>query len=111
MRASSRLFGTASFILALASVGSLGACGGNSSSATDAPTISLTDAPPPDAGPPDAFVCSLPSMMCGADCIDVSTDEMHCGDCTTVCQTGASCISNSCTCPSQFLPRPRPAPS
>jgi hypothetical protein len=80
------------------------ACGGNNSSDTpDAPVIAVTDAAPPDAGPPDALVCTLPEMNCGDICIDTSSDELNCGGCDMPCQAGAYCDS-TCMCPDAFLP-------
>ena len=61
--------------LVAASFIGIAACGGSTSSNTDAPVIMLADAKPPDAAPPDAFVCAAPNMMCGADCLDTRTDE------------------------------------
>jgi hypothetical protein len=89
-----------------ASLIALAACGGGSKSGTtDAPVIQLADAPPPDAAPPDAFVCAAPSMMCGPDCLDTRTDEKACGSCTNACHAGESCQASQCACPAQsFIP-------
>jgi hypothetical protein len=34
----------------------------------------------------------------GGACVDLTTDPTHCGDCATVCGTGASCVNGSCGC-------------
>ncbi len=90
----------------------LTACGSKNSSnngTPDAPVVITTDAPPPDAGPPDALVCVDPNMDCGTGvCIDTSTDPQNCGACNHACQGGAYCGlksgSGMCQCPADFLP-------
>jgi hypothetical protein len=58
------------------------------------------DAAPSDAAADTAIdgspVCSAPMMMCGAACIDVMTDEQHCGSCTKQCQSTEGCAAGSC---------------
>jgi hypothetical protein len=76
------------------------ACGGGDSGGS----VTLVDAAEPiDAAVDAAPVCSAPNMMCGADCLDVSTDEQHCGNCSTTC-TANVCLSGVCSCPATFLP-------
>ena len=78
----------------------------NSSNNPDAPVVITTDAPPPDAGIPDALVCTAPQKDCGSGaCVDTSSDEANCGDCGHVCQGGAYCKPqpDGCTCPGNFL--------
>jgi hypothetical protein len=87
----------------------LTACGSKNSSnnGTDAPVVITTDAPPPDAGMPDALVCVDPQKDCGTGvCVDTSSDEQNCGACGMVCQGGAYCKPQpaGCTCPAGFLP-------
>ena len=36
---------------------------------------------------------------CGNSCFDVQTDAAHCGDCTTACPRGESCVAGRCACP------------
>ena len=37
-------------------------------------------------------------MECGGECVDVSTDQLHCGRCFSACR-GGTCIDGGCTCP------------
>src|SRR5687768_2407161 len=75
----------------------LPACGNK-----DDGVVTLVDAAsidaPIDAGP---AACSAPNMMCGSECLDTSADELHCGNCTTVCAANA-CLSGRCACPDTF---------
>ncbi|MCA9656629.1 MAG: hypothetical protein H6712_05490 [Myxococcales bacterium] len=34
--------------------------------------------------------------MCGADCVDLMTDNDHCGDCTKKCNPQQTCIDGDC---------------
>jgi hypothetical protein len=48
--------------------------------------------------------CPVGSIPCpGYDgthyCADLETDPNNCGDCETVCPTGANCVNGSCKCP------------
>ena len=108
-----RLF-YAPLALALTLPLALTACGSkNSNNGTpDAPVVVTTDAPPPDAGPPDALVCVDPQMDCGTGvCVDTSSDEQNCGACNKVCQGGAYCKPqpDGCTCPAAFIPADIPS--
>ena len=84
---------------------SAGACGDDGG-----PNISLTDSgpadatPPSDAGPPDAFVCTLTD--CGGACIDTTSDSLNCGGCGLACATPGQICSGSlpCACPADFVP-------
>jgi hypothetical protein len=87
--------------LVLPALLSLAACG-EEAATPDARIIATTDAAPPDAPGPDAFVCT--QTLCGAECVDTQTDENYCGDCMTACQSGASCTGGECVCPPSFLP-------
>ncbi len=42
-------------------------------------------------------VC-LPDNQCGADCVDKTSDNQHCGTCDTVCPSGATCKQGKCEC-------------
>lgn len=33
---------------------------------------------------------------CGGDCVNTQMDDMHCGDCRSVCFLGTSCIAGRC---------------
>jgi hypothetical protein len=44
----------------------------------------------------DAAVCAAPMMMCGTACLDVTTDEQHCGSCTKQCLSNEGCAAGSC---------------
>src|SRR5690242_13429148 len=61
-------------------------CGDDSMSATGGTggviDAALHDASAPDAPAPDA-PCA--GTMCGAACVDLQTDPMHCGACGSVC--------------------------
>ncbi len=35
---------------------------------------------------------------CGADCVDLQTDEAHCGTCATQCPSGGTCTKGVCAC-------------
>lgn len=58
------------------------------------------DAPVDAAVSVDAPVatCTAPNMMCGAECVDTSTDERFCGNCTTACMGGQVCTQSRCGC-------------
>ena len=42
------------------------------------------------------------STVCGASCVDLTTDSSHCGACGKACKTGEVCAAGTCgtTCPS-----------
>lgn len=48
---------------------------------------------------PDSGSCAAGWILCGAVCVDPTTDRAHCGGCGRVCGSGASCISGTCACP------------
>ena len=52
------------------------------------------------------WIASLPAgcETCGgASCVDLQSDALHCGDCTTTCPSGAACDAGSCACVSGEL--------
>jgi hypothetical protein len=55
---------------------------------------SAPDADPsaPDAGPG----CSGGRTRCGTECVDLATDEDHCGDCPVACDPGEYCGGGEC---------------
>jgi len=52
-----------------------------------------TDGDTPDGG---AVVCPPGRTACGADCVDLQTDENHCGSCPVACNPGEVCVSGGC---------------
>jgi hypothetical protein len=50
-----------------------------------------------DAPGPDAFGCAADKLACSETCIDPMSDNMHCGDCETQCQSiGEMCQMGHC---------------
>jgi hypothetical protein len=45
-----------------------------------------------------ACICP-PANACGADCIDKTTSNTHCGQCFNACLGSASCMNGNCVCP------------
>src|SRR5436190_7879713 len=43
-----------------------------------------TDAGDFDAGPP-LGVCTMPLVLCGTECVDLSSSAVHCGACDSPC--------------------------
>jgi hypothetical protein len=88
---------------AIVAIASLAGCGGGGSN-PDAVLVHEVDASPPDSSPPDAFVCTMDQCP-GNVCTDLQTDPEHCGDCDTICQAGAECVTGGCVCPTyDFVP-------
>ena len=44
-------------------------------------------------------MCAAGQSRCGDTCVNLATDTAHCGTCTTVCGTGATCTAGVCGCP------------
>jgi hypothetical protein len=43
--------------------------------------------------------CSCPSAnACGAECVDKSSSNQHCGQCYHPCSTGSTCVAGTCQC-------------
>jgi hypothetical protein len=71
-------------------------------------TISCGSTPPHDdfetidqgynGPPPKPIVCESPRVLCGTSCVDISRDNMNCGDCDNVCEVsqGEFCLSYYC---------------
>jgi hypothetical protein len=84
------------------------ACGGDSSGDDDDDDVVDTDADPnapdadpnaPDADPnaPDAATsCSDGLMLCGGKCADLLSDDDHCGACDDPCGAGETCVLGDC---------------
>ena len=49
----------------------------------------------PDASAP----CGAGTIVCGASCVDPSSDPTACGGCGRACGAGQSCVSGACACP------------
>jgi hypothetical protein len=47
----------------------------------------VTDAGKSDVIKPGDAGCPSPTKLCGSNCVDLSSDPLHCGTCTTVCTT------------------------
>lgn len=43
--------------------------------------------------------CPEGTVICGQECIDVSNDLDHCGQCGNDCAAGATCVAGQCACP------------
>lgn len=41
--------------------------------------------------------CDLPSVRCGGDCADFSSDARHCGDCLHACGAKERCVGGVCS--------------
>lgn len=96
VRSSSSSRGPGAALLTAGAVAALAAaCSGD-----DGPAV-LVDAAV-DAPSIDASTCN--GMVCGGECLDTSTDEQHCGGCTTVCDPGQACQAGMCECPPSFVP-------
>jgi hypothetical protein len=84
-------------------------CGGGSSTpppdAAETPDVATTpDAGVPDATPPDAPLACGDASTCGTECVDTTTDPLHCGDCLTPCASAArNCVASNCECPDDPL--------
>ena len=48
--------------------------------------------------PPKPVVCESPKVLCGVTCVDISRDNMNCGDCDNICEVsqGEFCLSYYC---------------
>ena len=44
--------------------------------------------------------CVTPRMVCGATCVDVRSDNAHCGGCGRACASAMTCVDGSCRCTS-----------
>ncbi len=75
--------------------------GGGSDARRDGPADSDTDS---GSAPADAAGCDLPTIRCGAACVDTSADLANCGACGHACSASQVCIAGSCqdACPTGF---------
>jgi hypothetical protein len=52
----------------------------------------------PDAIPVEpGGTCPTGLSACSGACVDLSADPLHCGDCATVCDEGATCSGRACS--------------
>ena len=65
------------------------ACGGK---APTSPAAGSTT----DGGTESHNPCPSPEVLCGSQCVDLATDDAHCGACATTCSGGQHCASNQC---------------
>ncbi|MCB9592556.1 MAG: hypothetical protein H6719_07480 [Sandaracinaceae bacterium] len=66
---------------------------GGASTEPDATTTGVDAGPPAvDAGPS----CPAGQTLCGAACVDTSSDATHCGRCGQPCAPGGSCVGGFC---------------
>ena len=78
--------------------------GGTDSGSVDGPTDSGKPGdgtPPTDTGGPidTGPTCADPKKLCGAVCVDTSTDMANCGACATPCAAPGTCIDGKCAKP------------
>ena len=83
-------FATLPSVLLLASA--LAGCADDVVTSHDGPS-------PPDGGDagtvqPDA--CPATTIVCGAGCVDTSTDPLHCGSCDHACSATETCAASQC---------------
>jgi len=77
------------------------ACGGDDDGGIVTPVVDAAIDAPIDAAPP---ACNAPNMVCAGECVDVTSNEDFCGDCTTQCTGGQTCTSSTCACAPGFVP-------
>jgi alpha-tubulin suppressor-like RCC1 family protein len=74
-----------------------------------------SDAGDPDGGPSDGgdagedgeLPCPGELTRCGDECVDLTTDDAHCGDCIEQCEPSEECVDSICeplTCVTQGCP-------
>src|SRR5262245_60898130 len=89
--------GASRLLSCLAVVWTIGGCGGKSTrilpGETDADTDSDTGS---TTGTSTGTECG--QTLCGADCVNLQTDEANCGTCGYECGAGASCDGGRCLC-------------
>jgi predicted small secreted protein len=73
----------------------------------DGPDVTFADASLPDAEttPDAAPACS--QTLCGAECVDTSSNSNHCGGCNLACDSPGQICSGQlpCACPPDFMPQ------
>ena len=66
-----------------------------SSSSGDGGSSGSSGGPDDDGGPGGDGTCAAPKTTCGAACVDLQTDDAHCGECETACP-GTKCFGGVC---------------
>jgi hypothetical protein len=56
------------------------------------------DAAPDTLVLPDGDACPSSLLLCGARCVDISSDPANCGDCDKACLTFGACVGAVCKC-------------
>ena len=80
-----------------ATQGSAGlAAGGSAGTAPVAGTSSSNGGG--SSGGSSGATCTSPSMVCGAECRNLSTDSANCGACGAACMVGQACNAGKCGC-------------
>jgi Stigma-specific protein, Stig1 len=46
--------------------------------------------------------CEAPDALCGTDCVDITSDADHCGECDNACAPGLACVDGACQCEPGF---------
>jgi len=65
----------------------------------DGTDVGGRDAAQQDTGGRDAVSCAAGRTPCGSECVDLMTDETHCGACSQACGAGGECIRGACAVP------------
>jgi hypothetical protein len=76
----------------------LDAEGSHAGDARLAPDSARRDARTMDASPADSTSCAPPFRLCGASCVDLTSDIHHCGDCAVDCAGLAHVDTGSVSC-------------
>ena len=57
--------------------------------------------PPPSSGDDAGSTNTCSGTMCGADCVDTSSDPNNCGGCGVLCDVSATCVAGQCSSATQ----------
>lgn len=51
-----------------------------------------------NGNPPPPIICESPKIVCGISCVDISRDNLNCGDCDATCDVaqGEFCLNYYC---------------
>ncbi|HEY3592224.1 MAG TPA: MXAN_6577-like cysteine-rich protein [Polyangiaceae bacterium] len=87
--------------------GSSGSTGTGGSSVTGSPgggssSGGSTGSAGANMTPADGGACAGGTANCSGACVDLTTDELHCGSCTTACTAGQTCTLGACQCDTGF---------
>jgi hypothetical protein len=75
-----------------------GSGGGSTTSATGTGGAAVTSSS--GSGGSGGMMCPAGEALCGDNCVNLQTDDAHCGKCDSACPTGISCSMGVCSCPS-----------